>query len=80
MHSHSNACMAMTGGLWLNDQDLLHQRPLAELVSKAGISLSFACNWLARYRSGGSAPMADRRSVLRTQRRTLESNRLQQAV
>ena len=47
---------------------------------ESGISLRCAYKWLARYRSGGVAALADRRSVRRTQRRTLDPNPLQHAV
>ncbi len=36
--------------------------------------------WLARFRSGGAASLADRRSVRRTQRRTLDPQQQQHAV
>ena len=41
------------------------------LAAKAGIRLRTAYKWLAQYRSGGHTSLADRRSVRRTQRRTL---------
>jgi len=45
-----------------------------------GYSLRSAYKWLARYRTGGVAALADRRSVRRTQRRTLDPHQLQQAI
>ena len=57
-----------------------HGRSLVELAAENGISLRCAYRWLARYRSGGAASLADRRSVRRTQRRTLDPHQLQQAV
>lgn len=80
MHSHPNARLTQKGRLRLLNQHLLHHRPLAELAAEAGISLRCAYKWLARYRSGGPASLADRRSVRRTQRRTLDPCRLQRAV
>jgi transposase len=53
---------------------------LAELAAEAGISLRCVYKWLARYRSGGAASLADRRSVRRTQRRTLDPHQQQRAV
>ena len=50
------------------------------LATQAGISLRSAYKWLARYRTGGVAALADRRSVRRTQRRTLDPQQLQHAV
>ena len=44
-------------------QHLNHHRSLAELAAKSEISLRCAYKWLARYRSGGMAALADRRSV-----------------
>ena len=78
MHSHPNARMTQTIRFRLINQHLLHHRPLAELAVEAGISFRCAYKWLARYRSGGPASMADRRSVRRTQLRTLDSNRHKQ--
>jgi hypothetical protein len=80
MHSHPNARLTQKGRLRLINQHLLHHRPLAELASEAGISLRCAYKWLARYRSGGATALADRRSVRRTQRRTLDPYYLQRAV
>ena len=80
MHSHPNARLTQKGRLRLINQHLLHRRPLAELAAEAGISLRCAYKWLARYRSGGPASLADRRSVRRTQRRTLDLHHLQCAV
>ena len=53
---------------------------LKDLASQAGISLRTAYKWLARFRSGGTPSLADRRSVRRTQRRTLDPRQLQQAM
>ena len=80
MHTHANARLTQKGRLRLVSQHLNDHRPLAELAAEAGISLRCAYKWLARYRSGGPASPADRRSVRRTQRRTLDPNGLQRAV
>ncbi|WP_236550436.1 DDE-type integrase/transposase/recombinase [Cyanobium sp. Copco_Reservoir_LC18] len=53
---------------------------LAQLAAKHGISEQTARKWLARFRSSGPAALADRRSVRRSQRRTLDPQQLQQAV
>ena len=59
----------------------IHDRcPLSVLAAEAGIGLRTAYKWLARYRAGGVAALVDRRSVRRTQRRTLDPQQLQQAV
>lgn len=68
------------GGLRLVTQHLDQGRSLAELAAENAISLRCAYRWLARYRSGGTASLADRRSVRRTQRRTLDPQQLQHAV
>jgi transposase InsO family protein len=80
MHSHPNARLTQKSRLRLVNQHLQDRCPLAELAAEAGISFRFAYKWLARYRSGGAASLADRRSVRRTQRRTLDPGQLQQAV
>ena len=50
------------------------------LAAENGISLHWTYRWLASYRTGGVASLADQRSVGRTQRRTLYSKQLQRAV
>lgn len=80
MHTHANARLTQRGRLRLVSQHLNDHRPLADLAKESGISLRCAYKWLARYRSGGVAALADRRSVRRRQRRTLDPNRLQHAV
>jgi len=80
MHSHPNARLSQKGRLRLVTQHLAHACSLRELVAENGISLRFTYRWLARYRSGGPTSLADRRSVRRTQRRTLDPQQLQQAV
>jgi len=80
MHSHPNARLTQRGRLRLVIQHLEEGRSLSELAAENGISLRCAYRWLARYRSGGVASLADRRSVRRTQRRTLDPQQLQHAV
>jgi len=80
MHRHLNARLTQKSRLRLVNQHLQDRRPLAELAAEAGISLRCAYKWLARYRSSGAASLAERRSVRRTQRRTLDPRNLQQAV
>jgi transposase InsO family protein len=80
MHSHPNARLTQKSRLRLVNQHLQDRRPLAELAAEAGISFRCGYKWLARYRSGGAASLADRRSVRRTQRRTLDPQQQQQAV
>lgn len=80
MHTHANARLTQRGRLRLVSQHLNHHRSLAELAAEAGISLRCAYKWLARYRSGGVASLADRRSVRRTQKWTLDPQHLQRAV
>ena len=80
MHTHPNARLTPIGRERLIRQHLDHSRSLAELASEHGISERTARKWLARFRSGGPAALAGRRSVRRTQRRTLDPQRLQQAV
>jgi hypothetical protein len=54
--------------------------PLAHLAAQAGVSLRTAYKWLSRYRCGGASALVDRRSVRRSQRRTLDPLHLQRAV
>ncbi|MCP9773900.1 IS481 family transposase [Synechococcus sp. Tobar12-5m-g] len=80
MHSHPNARLTPIGRERLICRHLDDGVPLKALAAEAGISLRSAYKWLARFRDGGLAALADRRSVRRTQRRTLDPQRLQQAV
>jgi len=80
MHSHPNARLTQWGRSSLSNQHLEHGRTLAELAAENEISVRCAYRWLARYRSGGAASLADRRSVRRIQRRTLDPQQLQRAV
>ncbi len=80
MHSHPNARLTQRGRLRLVRQHLDNGRSLSELASENGISLRCAYKWLARFRAGGPAALADLRSVRRRQRRTLDPQQLQQAV
>jgi transposase len=61
MHSHPNARLTKKDRPRLVTQHLEHGRNLAELAAESGISLRCAYRWLARYRSGGSASLADRK-------------------
>jgi len=80
MDSHPNARLTQKGRHRLVIQHLEHGCSLKELAAENGTSLRRADRWLARYRSGGSASLADRWSVRRSQRRTLDPQRLQHAV
>jgi transposase InsO family protein len=80
MHSDPNARLTQKGRPRLVTQHLDHGRSLAELAAENGISLRCAYRWLARYRLGGVASLADRPSARRTQRRTLDPQQVQHAV
>ena len=80
MHSYLNGRLTQKGRLRLVTQHLEHGRSLSELAAEIGISLRCAYRWLARYLSGGPASLADRRSVRRIQRRTLDPQQLQHAM
>lgn len=80
MHTHPNARLTPLSRERLLRRHMDHGEILADLAAQAGISLRTAYKWLARYRSGGHTSLADRRSVRRTQRRTLDPQQLQQAV
>jgi len=80
MHSHPNARLTPISRERLICRHLDDGVPLKALAAEAGISLRSAYKWLARFRDGGVTALADRRSVRRTQRRTLDPQQLQQAV
>jgi len=80
MHSHPNARLTPISRERLIRRHLEDRVPLKALAAQAGISLRSAYKWLARFRDGGVTALADRRSVRRTQRRTLDPQQLQQAV
>ena len=80
MHTHPNARLTPLGRKRLLRRHIDHGEPLLVLAAQAGISLRTAYKWLARYRSGGHTSLADRRSVRRTQRRTLDPQQLQHAL
>ena len=80
MHTHPNARLTPLSRERLLRRHIEGGEPLQELAAQAGISLRTAYKWLARYRSGGHTSLADRRSVRRTQRRTLDPQQLQHAL
>jgi transposase InsO family protein len=80
MHTNPNARLTPLGRERLVRRHIDQHVPLPELALQAGISLRTAYKWLARFRSGGSAALVDRRSVRRTQRRTLDPQKQQQAT
>jgi len=80
MHSHPLARLTPISRERLIRRHLDEGVPLKALAAQAGISLRTAYKWLSRFRAGGVAALADRRSVRRTQRRTLDPQQLQQAV
>ncbi len=80
MHSHPLARLTPISRERLIRRHLDEGVPLKALAAQAGISLRTAYKWLSRFRAGGVAALADRRSVRRSQRRTLDPQQLQQAV
>jgi len=80
MHTHPNERLTCLSREQLVRRHIDERLPLAELAFQAGISLHNAYKWLARFRSGGPAALVDRRSVRRTQRRTLDPQQQQQAT
>ena len=80
MHTHPNARLTPIGRERLIRQHLDEGRSLTQLAIEHGISERTARKWLARFRDGGLASLADRRSVRRTQRRTLDPQQMQQPV
>ncbi|MBM5802334.1 MAG: DDE-type integrase/transposase/recombinase, partial [Cyanobacteria bacterium K_DeepCast_35m_m2_023] len=80
MHTHPNARLTPLGSERLVRRHIDERLPLADLACHAGISLRTAYKRLARFRSDGPAALVDRRSVRRTQRRTLDPQQQQQAT
>ena len=80
MHTHPNARLTPLGRERLLRRHIDDGENLAFLAAQSGISVRTAYKWLARYRSGGASALVDRRSVRRTQRRTLDPQQLQRAV
>lgn len=80
MHSHPLARLTPLGRERLIRRHLEEGVSLQLLAADAGISLRTAYKWLGRFREGAPAALADRRSVRRTQRRTLDPRQLQHAV
>ena len=80
MHTHPNARLTPLGRERLLRRHIEEHLPLPTLAAQAGISIRTAYKWLARYRAGGASALVDRRSVRRTQRRTLDPQQLQRAI
>jgi hypothetical protein len=80
MHTHPNARLTPLGLELLLRRHIDLCESLVSSAALAGISVRTAYKWLARYRSGGASALVDRRSVRRTQRRTLDPQQLQRAV
>ncbi len=77
MRSHHNDLLIQKSRLRLVTQHMEHRGSIAELYTHSGTSLRSAYRCIARYRSGGPASLADRRSVRRSQGRTLDPQRLE---
>jgi transposase len=80
MYSHPLARLTPISRERLIQRHIDQGIPLLDLAVQAGISLHTAYKWLARVLQGDSAALADRRSVRRTQRRTLDPQQLQRAL
>jgi len=63
MHSHPISRLTVVSRERLIRRHQEERVPLRVLAAHAGISLRTAYKWLARYRAGGTAALADRRSV-----------------
>ncbi len=66
MHSHHTTRLTQRGRHRLVIQHLEQGRSPAGLAAENGISLRCTYRWLTRYRAGGAASLADRRSARRT--------------
>ena len=79
MHSNPNARLTERGRHRRVSQHLKYSGSLSELARQR-ISIRCVYRWLARYRSGAAASLADRRSMRQTKRRTLDLQQLQHAL
>jgi transposase InsO family protein len=79
MHTHPNARLTPVSRERLVRRHIQDAEPLAHLAALAGVRLRTVYKWLSRYRCGGAAALVDRRSVRRSQRRTLDPQHLQRA-
>ena len=80
MHIHPNTRLTPQGRERLLRRHIDGGEPLKVLAAQAGIRLRTAYMWPARYHSGGHISLGDRRSVHRTQLRTLDPQQLQHAL
>ena len=80
MHTHPNARLTPLGRERLLRRHIDHGESLALLAARVEINVRTAYKWLGRCPSGGATALVDRRSVRRTQRRTLDPQQLQRAV
>ncbi len=74
MHTHPNARLTPIGRERLIRQHLDEGRSLAQLAADHGISERTARKWLARFRSGGPAALADRAFATGSGGRWIRSN------
>jgi transposase len=79
MHTHPNARLTALGRERLVRRHIDDGVALPALAAQAGISLSTAYKWLARYRAGGVTSLVERRSVRQFQRHKLNPQQQQQA-
>ena len=76
MHSHPLARLTPTSRESLIQRHIDQGIPLHVLAVQAGIRLRTAYKWLVRFRDGGVAALADRRSLRLSQRRALDPQQL----
>jgi len=80
MHTHPIARLTAVSRARLVCRHIRDAEPLADQATHAGIKLRTAYKWLARYRSSGIDALMDRRSRHRTQRRTVDPEKIQRAI
>jgi transposase InsO family protein len=76
MNIHKNARMTVHGRATLVDRVLRLEWPVAEAAEAAGVSERTGYKWLARYRHGGEAALADRTSAPKRSPHQLAPERL----
>jgi transposase len=80
MHNHPMARLMDLSRERLIRRHLEDGEALKDLKSQVGYSLSTAYKWLARFRTSAILYLVDRRSVRRSQWRTLDPHQLQQTM
>src|SRR5437870_5449100 len=80
VHLHANARLTPAARLLLVQRVRDQQWSISDAALAAGVSVRTSYKWLARYRDGGSAALADRSSQPHTSPTRLADDRVQAIV